>query len=158
MTPTRFGAILALICAVAAWQLSTIGESAIQMSVGASAVPRIVVAALALLTILYTLSAWRGHQVDESHEEDQSALPGSTQRLVSLLAGGLAFMVGLPWLGFILPATACGMCVARAFDAPFNPKSALICAAIAACFWYLFSQVLGVGLGPATPWGALAPA
>ena len=154
MTPTRFGALLALICMVGAWQLGAIGESAIQMAVGASAVPRMVVALLALLTILYTLSAWRGRQVDESQEDGQSALPGATQRLLSLLAAGLVFMVGLPWLGFILPATACGMCVARAFDAPFNAKSALISAAIAGCFWYLFSQVLGVGLGPATPFGA----
>jgi hypothetical protein len=155
MTPTRFGAVLALICVVAAWQLGAIGESAIQMAVGASAVPRMVVALLALLTILYTLSAWRGGQVDESQGEDQSALPGSTERLLSLMAAGLVFMVGLPWLGFIAPATACGMCVARAFDAPFSPKSALISVVIAGCFWYLFAQVLGVGLGAATPLGAL---
>jgi hypothetical protein len=45
------------------------------------------------------------------------------------------------------------MCVARAFDAALNLKSALICGAISLSFWLLFAKVLGVGLGPATPFG-----
>jgi hypothetical protein len=56
-------------------------------------------------------------------------------------------------LGFVLPATACGMCVARSFDAPFNAKSMLICAMISVTLWALFAKLLGVGLGPATPFG-----
>jgi hypothetical protein len=130
-----------------------IGTSAIQMAVDAKAVPMVVVALLSVLTVIYAVGAWRGRQVDESLEPDQSALPGSSARLVSLLAGGMAFMVGLPWLGFVLPATLCGMCVARSFDAAWSVKSALICGAISLTFWVLFAKVLGVGLGPASPFG-----
>jgi hypothetical protein len=44
------------------------------------------------------------------------------------------------------------MGVARAFDAPLGLKSAGICGAIASTFWFVFAQLLGVGLGPALPW------
>jgi hypothetical protein len=153
MTPLRVAAVLAAIGLVAAWQLTLIPESAIQMTVGASVVPKVIVGMIILLTVLYAVSAWRGKQVDESREEGQEPLPGSGTRLVALLAAGVAFMVGLPWLGFVLPATVCGMCVARSFDAPFNGKSALICGLIALIFWVLFSRILGVALGPASPFG-----
>lgn len=153
MTPIRVAAVLAVICLVSAWQLTAIGTSAIQMAVDAKAVPTVVVALLTVLTVMYGISAWRGQQADESLEPDQAALPGSGVRLVSLLAGGVAFMAGLPWLGFVLPATVCGMCVARSFDASLGLKSAMICGIISVCFWLLFAKVLGVGLGPATPFG-----
>lgn len=153
MTTVRVGAVLAFICAVAFWQLGEIGESAIQMTVGPSAVPRAVVAMLALITVVYTLSAWRGRQADESLEPDQSALTGANMRMISLFSGGLLFMAGVTWLGFVFPAVCCGMCVARGFDAPFGRKSALICLSIAVSLWVLFAKVLGVGLGPATPFG-----
>lgn len=153
MTPLRVAAVLAAIGLVAAWQLTLIPESAIQMTVGARVVPAVVVGMIIVLTVLYAVSAWRGKQVDESREEGQEPLPGSSMRLVALLGAGVAFMVGLPWLGFVLPATVCGMCVARSFDAPFNGKSALICGAIALVFWVLFSRILGVALGPASPFG-----
>jgi hypothetical protein len=153
MTPVRVGALLAFICAVAFWQLGDIGESAIQMAVGPSAAPRAVVTFLALMTVVYLISAWRGGQVDESHEPDQSALPGSTLRMASLFAAGLVFMAGVTWAGFVLPATLCGMLVARGFDAAFGLKSALICLGISAFLWALFAKALGVGLGPATPFG-----
>jgi hypothetical protein len=91
--------------------------------------------------------------VDESLEPDQSALPGAGQRLISMFAGGILFIGGVTWMGFVAPATACGMCVARAFDAPFNIKSAAICTGISTVLWVLFAKVLGVGLGPATPFG-----
>lgn len=153
MTPFRVAAVLAVICLVSAWQLTVIGTSAIQMAVDAKAVPTAVVVLIALLTILYGISAWRGRQADESLEPDQSPLPGSGRRMLSLLGGGVALMVGLPWLGFVLPATVCGMCVARSFDAAFGVKSAMICGVISVCFWVLFAKILGVGLGPASPFG-----
>jgi len=153
MTPFRVGLVFAAVCAVAFWQLGDIGQSAIQMAVGPVAVPRAVVALFALMTVLYLVSAWRGRQVDESRAPEQSALPGAARRLAWLFSGGVLFIGGVAWLGFIAPATACGMCVAQAFDAPFGVRSVVVCGSIAVTLWALFSQVLGVGLGPATPFG-----
>lgn len=151
MTPLHVALVLAILCGVAAWQVSVIPESLMQMTVGPTLVPAVVVGGLALLVLLYGLSAVRGQQVDESHAEDQTPLPGSTTRLLSLLAGGVAFMALVGPLGFVIPGALCGMGVARAFDAPVGLKSALVCTGIASVFWLLFAQVLGVGLGPALP-------
>lgn len=153
MTPFRVALILIAICGVAAWQVTVIPESLMQMTVGATLVPAVIVAGLALVSVLYGLSAWRGRQVDESLVEGQEALAGSQARLWIFLAGGALFMALVPFLGFWLPATVCGMCVARAFDAPWGLKSLLICGIVAAVFWTLFALVLGVGLGPALPFG-----
>jgi hypothetical protein len=153
MKPSHVGGLLAVVCAIAFWQLGAIGTSAIEMSVGPAAAPAAVVALLALMTAIYTVSAWRGQQVDESSAPDQSALPGSGVRLACVFAGGLLFIAGVAFLGFVLPATACGMLVARAFDAPFHVKSALICGSISSVLWLVFAKVLSVGLGPATPFG-----
>ena len=152
MTPLRVALVLAALCGVAAWQVGVIPESLMQMTVGPTLVPAVVVGGLSVLTLLYGLSAWRGQQADESLQDDQQPLPGANRRLVFLLGGGLAFMALVVPLGFVVPATLCGMGVARAFDAPLGLKSALLCGAIAALFWLLFAQVLGVGLGPALPW------
>ncbi len=149
MTPLRVALALLLVCAVAAWQVSVIPQSLMEMTVGASLVPAGVVAGLSLAGACYALSAWRGHQPDESLNPEQTALPGSLARLLSLLAGGALFMLLVVPLGFVLPAALCGMCIARAFDAPLGGKSLLICGAIAAVFWLVFARLLDVGLGPA---------
>lgn len=149
MTPLRVALALLLICALAAWQVSVIPRSLMEMAVGASLVPAAVVAGLSLASAAYALSAWRGRQLDESLDPEQAALPGAMGRLLSLLIGGALFMLLVTPMGFVLPATLCGMCIARAFGAPVGLKSLLICSAIAAVFWLVFASLLGVGLGPA---------
>lgn len=149
MTPLRVALLLGLLCGVAAWQAFVIPESAIQMAVGPSLVPAVIVGLLGLTSALYAISAWRGRQVDESLVEGAQPLPGGLARVAFLVAGGLVFMAGVSLAGFVIPAALCGMCIARAFDAPLGWKSALICGAIALVFWSLFSLVLGVSLGPA---------
>ena len=153
MTPLHVTLLLVAICGVAAWQVTVIPKSLMEMAVGPTLAPAVIVGALGLIALLYGISALRGREVDVSQEPDQEPLPGANGRLLSLLAGGVVFMVLVIPLGFVIPATLCGMCIARAFDAPFNPKSALVCGGIAVLFWVLFARILGVGLGPALPWG-----
>ena len=152
MTPFRVALLLATLCGVAAWQVTVIPQSLMQMTVGPVLAPGVIVAALSVFAVLYGISAWRGRQTDESQAPDQSALPGANTRMLSLLGGCLAFIVLVIPLGFVIPGTLCGMGVARSFDAPLGFKSAGICAAIASTFWFVFAQLLGVGLGPALPW------
>ncbi len=152
MTPLRLAVLLLLIAAAAVWQVTVIPQSLMQMTVGPVLAPAVVVGGLAVLALLYGVSAWRGRQIDVSQAEDQTPLPGSSRRLASLLAGGVLFMAGVGPLGFVLPATLCGMGVARAFDAPLGWRSALVCGAIASVFWLVFARLLGIGLGPALRW------
>jgi len=153
MNPRRVALILLAICGVAAWQVTVIPESAIQMAVGPVLVPAVIVGALTLFSVLYGISAWRGRQVDESLAPEQTPLPGSQRRMLTLLFGGVLFMALVDLIGFVIPATLCGMCIAKAFDAPFGWKSTSICVSISAFFWWLFAILLGVGLGPALPFG-----
>jgi hypothetical protein len=152
MTPLRVALLLAVVCAVAGWQVTLIPESAIQMAVGPVLVPAVAAAALSVVTLVYGLSAWRGRQVDEASDPAAAPLPGAAGRFASLLGGGLAFMLLVVPLGFVIPATLCGMGVAHAFDARPGLKSATICGTIALVFWVVFSVWLGVGLGPAVRW------
>ena len=152
MKPIRLAALLLLLCAAAAWQVTQIPQSSLQSAVGPVLVPALVVGALAVLALAYGASALRGHQPDESHAAGQEPLPGANARLLSLLAGGLAFGVLVGPLGFVIPATLCGMGVARAFDAPLGWRSAAVCGAVAVSFWLVFALWLGVGLGPALRW------
>ena len=152
MTPFRLALLLAVLAAVAAWQVTVIPHSAIEMTVGASEVPALVVALLAGSVLLNAISAWRGRQVDEAAPPDRQALPGAGRRMGFLLAGGLAFIATVVPAGFVAAGTLCGMGVAHAFDAPLRLKTVLICAALAGAFWLLFGQLLGVGLGPALRW------
>ena len=152
MTPLRVALLLVALCGVAAWQVTVIPVSLMQMTVGPVLAPGVIVGALSVLALLYGVSAWRGRQADDSLAPDQSPLPGANGRMLSLLGGGALFIALVIPLGFVLPATLCGMGVARAFDAPLGLKSAAICAAIASTFWFVFAQLLGVGLGPALPW------
>ena len=151
MTALRLAFLLMALCAVAAWQITVIPESLMQMTVGPVLAPAAIVGALSLVAALYGVSAWRGRQVDVSQAPGQEPLPGANTRLLSLLAGGAAFILLVIPLGFVLPATLCGMLIARAFDAPLNVKSLLICSLIATVFWIVFARLLGVGLGPALP-------
>ena len=153
MTPLRVALLLLLICGVAAWQVTVIPRSLMEMTVGPTLAPAVIVGALGLVALLYGLNALRGREVDTSHAPGQEPLPGANRRLLTLLAGGGSFMALVIPLGFVIPSTVCGMCIARAFDAPFNGRSLLICGAIAAVFWVVFARLLGVGLGPALPWG-----
>lgn len=152
MTPLRLAILLIVIATAAAWQVTVIPQSLMQMTVGPVLAPAVVVGALGLLALLYGWSAWRGRQIDVSHALDQEPLPGSRRRLASLLGGGVLFMALVGPLGFVLPAALCGMGVARAFDAPLGGRSALVCSAIATVFWLVFARLLGIGLGPALRW------
>jgi hypothetical protein len=151
MTTHRFAACLVLICALAIWQVTVIPPSPMFSVVGATLIPAVVVGLLCLCTALYLLSVKRRLAPDFANTEGNEALPGSTVRVLSFLFSGLVFIVGIKWLGFVITAALAGMGVAKAFDAPVNGKSALICLAIAGFFWVLFDRLLSVELGPLLP-------
>jgi len=153
MRPVHLALGLLALCAVALWQVTVIPQSLMRMTVGPVLAAAAVAIGLTVVSALYGLSALRGGQVDESQAPEQSALPGSGARLLFLLSGGLVFAGTVTVAGFVLPATVCGMLVARAFDAPAGLRSLLVCGGIATAFWMLFALLLGVGLGPALPLG-----
>ena len=80
--------------------------------------------------------------------EDEVPLEGGNTRLIYFLVAGMLFIFLVKPIGFLIPATICGVGVAKSFDAPTNLKTISICLAITLAFWGLFSALLGVDLGP----------
>lgn len=139
---------LLVFCGVAVWQVLSIPESTMYSEVGPVLAPSVLVALLSLLGVFYLLSAISSKAPDCVHQEEEQPLPGGSRRVLYLLGGGFAFIFLTKLIGFLIPATLCGLGVSMAFDAKFNIKTILMVLAIAGAFWTLFSAILGVDLGP----------
>lgn len=141
------GLLLAL-CAIGIWQTTIIPESTMYSEVGPILAPSVVMGILTLLGIIYLLSSIKGKAPDCIESEDEVPLDGGNKRIFYFLVSGMLFILLIKPLGFLIPATICGVGVARSFDAAFNVKTFAICTAITLAFWGLFSALLGVDLGP----------
>ena len=138
---------LLVFCGVAVWQVLSIPESTMYSEVGPVLAPSVLVALLSLLGVFYLLSAISSKAPDCVHQEEEQPLPGGSRRVLYLLGGGFAFIFLTKLIGFLIPATLCGLGVSMAFDAKFNIRTILMVLAIAGAFWTLFSAILGVDLG-----------
>jgi hypothetical protein len=116
--------------------------------VGPILAPSVVIGALTILGIIYLLTSLKGKSPDCIETEDAAPLENGNQRIFYFLVSGMLFILLIKPIGFLIPATICGVGVAKSFDAPFKAKTFLICASIALVFWGLFSALLGVDLGP----------
>lgn len=148
MSTRIVASFLLVFCGVAIWQVLSIPESTMYSEVGPVLAPSILVALLSLLGVFYLLTTISSKAPDCIHHEDEKPLPGGSRRVMYLLGGGLAFILLTKLIGFLIPATLCGLGVSMAFDAKFNIKTILMVFAIAGAFWTLFSALLGVDLGP----------
>jgi hypothetical protein len=148
MSTRLVASFLLIFCGVAIWQVFKIPESTMYSEVGPVLAPSILVALLSLLGVFYLFSSISSKAPDCVHHEQEQPLPGGLKRVAYLLGGGLAFILLAKPIGFLIPATLCGLGVSMAFDAKFKLKTILIVLAIAGAFWTLFSALLGVDLGP----------
>ncbi len=140
--------LLLVLCAIGIWQVTVIPESTMYSEVGPILAPSVVVGALTILGIIYLLTSLKGKSPDCIESEEEIPLVDSNQRIFYFLISGMLFILLIKPIGFLIPATICGIGVAKSFDAPFKAKTFLICASIALVFWGLFSALLGVDLGP----------
>ncbi|NBT34162.1 MAG: tripartite tricarboxylate transporter TctB family protein [Betaproteobacteria bacterium] len=148
MNPRAFSLALLVFVALSAWQVIEIPASPVYAEVGASFVPGLVVGLLAIFAMLYVLSAWRHRAPDAAEDPEQAPLPSERARALYFIAGCAVLMLLIKPLGFGVAGAACGVLIARAFDAPLTLRSLLISSAISVSFWLLFAGLLGVELGP----------
>ena len=148
MSTRIVASFLLVFCGAAIWQVMSIPESTMYSEVGPILAPSILVALLSLLAVLYLFSAVSSKAPDCVHQEEERPLPGGSRRVLYLLGGGFAFIALTKIIGFLIPATLCGLGVAMAFDSELNIKTILMVFMISAVFWTLFSALLGVDLGP----------
>lgn len=156
MNPKIVSGVMLVICAVGIWQVSIIPESTIYSEVGPILAPMALITILTLLVLIYTVQSFRrqhhsllNQSADNTPDTSgDSPLPGSRQRIMYFILAGCVFVLCIKPLGFLAPATLCGVGIAKSFDAPLNLKTVLICMLIALSFWGLFNVLLGVDLGP----------
>ena len=141
------GLLLAL-CAVGIWQVTIIPESTMYSEVGPILAPSVVIGVLTLLGIIYLFNSIKGKSPDCIDTADEVPLEGGNRRVFYFLICGTIFIFLIKPIGFLIPATICGVGVAKSFDAPLDVKTILICLSISLVFWGLFSALLGVDLGP----------
>ena len=113
------GLLLAL-CAVGIWQSTIIPESTMYSEVGPILAPSVVIGVLTLLGIIYLITSLKGQAADCIDSEDDVPLEGGNQRIFYFLVCGMLFILLVKPIGFLIPATVCGIGVAKSFDAPFN--------------------------------------
>jgi hypothetical protein len=148
MSTRLVASFLLVFCGLAIWQVFNIPESSMYSEVGPILAPSVLVGLLTLLGVFYLFSSISNKAPDCVHQEEERPLPGGARRVLYLLGGGFAFILLAKLIGFLIPATLCGLGVSMAFDAKLNLKTILMVLAIAGAFWTLFSALLGVDLGP----------
>lgn len=141
------GLLLAL-CGIGIWQTTIIPESTMYSEVGPILAPSVVIAALTILGIIYFALSIKNKNPNCTEDEDGVPLQGGNQRIFYFLIAGMTFIILVKPLGFLIPASMCGVGIAKSFDAPFKLKTFFICTSISLAFWGLFSALLGVDLGP----------
>jgi hypothetical protein len=140
--------LLLVLCAIGIWQTTIIPESTMYSEVGPILAPSVVIASLTVLGIIYLILSMKNKNPDCIESDDGVPIEGGNQRVFYFLIAGMVFILLIKPLGFLIPATICGVGIAKSFDAPLNIKTFVICSSISLAFWGLFSALLGVDLGP----------
>lgn len=145
--PVCMGLALLALAALAAWQVGLIPEPPVFAAVGPAVMPRILVAALAGLSVLYLAMSLLGRSSDVMLDEHESPLPGRQGRVAWMIAG-LAALLGLtPLLGIGLAGVIAFVSIARAFDSRRWGRDLFVGAIVSFAVWGLFDRLLGVPLG-----------
>lgn len=145
--PVCMGLVLLALAALAAWQVGQIPEPPVFAAVGPAVMPKILVAVLAGLSVLYLAMSLLGRSSDARLDEHESPLPGRQGRVAWMIAG-LAALLGLtPVLGIGLAGVLAFASIARAFDSERWGRDLLVGAIVSFAVWGLFDRLLGVSLG-----------
>lgn len=149
MTPLRLAIAILIMVAIACWQVTLIPQASGQITaVNSAFVPSVVVVLLALLTLIYGISAYKGREVDLA-TTDEIPKAGANRRLAVMLAGGLLSMGLISYFGFFIATSLAGLGVALGFDADIRKlKTWLIVPLTSLVFWLVFVKILHVNLGP----------
>ncbi len=146
--PIAMGVGLLAVAAVAAWQVSIIPEAPGFNVVGPSEMPIAMTGLFSMLAALYFFLAVAGKAPDATQDEWDSALPGAPARTAFMVLGLVAMMILIPLAGIGIAGIAAFVCVARAFDSRRLVRDLIVGLCVSFVIWFVFSQWLGVQLGP----------
>ena len=134
---------IAVALALAYWLIADdIPRSLLADAVGADGVPK----ALALvLGALGLMLLWRGLR---SRSEGEAEMPeiGAHLRALGLLAIGIAYVVVMPWLGFLATSAVLIVVAATYAGLPFGRNLVVIGAVSGVALWVVFAKLLSVSM------------
>ena len=125
----------------------TIPQSQLADPIGPQGLPKIyalVLAALSMILIVRSLKRPENIEPGTSNPESRIPNPGRILRVAGMLLIGIAYILVLPWLGYLL--SVAGLIVATTYfqGGSISGRSILVAVSGAVCFWVLFIWLLRI--------------
>jgi putative tricarboxylic transport membrane protein len=137
--------ISTLVVAVVYYGLAlTIPHSDLADPIGPEGLPKMYALVLAALSLILIARSMR-HPEEPLNPESRIPNPGSRpQRVIGMLLIGIAYIVVLPWLGYLLSVAALIGATIYFQGGSINARSVLVAISGAVCFWLLFIWLLRI--------------
>jgi hypothetical protein len=142
-----FGIATLVVAAVYYGLAATIPQSDLADPIGPQGLPRVyalLLAALSLILIARSLPR-RSGSPHSANPESRTPNPGSgIPRVIGMLLIGFAYIIVLPWLGYLLSVAALITATIYFQGGSINARSILVALSGAICLWLLFIWLLRI--------------
>jgi hypothetical protein len=142
-----FGIATLVVAAVYYGLAVTIPQSDLADPVGPQGLPRVYALLLAALSLILIARSLRGSapNADAPNPESRIPNPGSgIPRVIGMLLIGVAYIIVLPWFGYLLSVAALITATIYFQGGSINGRSILVAVSGAAIFWLLFIWLLRI--------------
>ena len=142
-----FGIATLVVAAVYYGLAVAIPQSDLADPVGPQGLPRVYALLLAALSLILIARSLRGSapNADAPNPESRIPNPGSgIPRVIGMLLIGVAYIIVLPWFGYLLSVAALITATIYFQGGSINGRSILVAVSGAAIFWLLFIWLLRI--------------
>jgi putative tricarboxylic transport membrane protein len=148
-----FGIATLIVAAVYYGLAVTIPQSDLADPVGPQGLPRVYALLLAALSLILIARSLRYERARPRNTESQNPEPAESRipnpesrmlRVAGVLLIGVAYIVVLPWLGYLLSVAALIVATMYFQGGSINARSVLVALSGAAFFWLLFIWLLRI--------------
>ena len=142
-----FGIATLVVAAVYYGLAVAIPQSDLADPVGPQGLPRVYALLLAALSLILIARSLRGSapNADAPNPESRIPNPGSgIPRVIGMLLIGVAYIIVLPWFGYLLSVAALITATTYFQGGSINGRSILVAVSGAAIFWLLFIWLLRI--------------
>jgi len=142
-----FGSMTLALAAVYYALTVTIPQSQLADPIGPQGLPKtyaFVLAALSILVILRSIKRPANLEPGTTNPESRIPNPGRIPRVIGMLLIGVAYILVLPWLGYLLSVAALIAATTYFQGGSLGGRSILVAISGAVCFWVLFIWLLRI--------------
>jgi putative tricarboxylic transport membrane protein len=138
--------IATLVVAVVYYGLAvTIPQSDLADPVGPQGLPRVYALLLATFSLILIARSLRRAPSESSNTESRIPNPGAgIPRVIGMLLIGIAYIIVLPWLGYLVSVAALITATIYFQGGVINRRSIVVAFSGAVCLWLLFIWLLGI--------------